>query len=91
MAVRTFDRAVLVCHFDCRAAADAARVGRERTARLMREAGVVGTGHRQGGPAITRREHDAPPAPEPVDRKAAHRTSDSERLITKPPGFGCNC
>ena len=42
--------------------------GRKRIARLMREAGLVGASHRHGGPVTTRRDRDARPAPDLVDR-----------------------
>ena len=48
--------------------AEGARHGRKRIARLMREAGLVGAYHRQGGPTTTRRDQDARPAPDLVDR-----------------------
>ena len=53
------------------------RHGRKRVARLMRAAGLVGASHRQGGPATTsvwpafgrtRRDKEACPAPDLVDR-----------------------
>jgi putative transposase len=44
------------------------RHGRKRIARLMRGAGLVGASHRHGGPTTTRRDHDARPAPDLVDR-----------------------
>lgn len=44
------------------------RHGRKRVARLMRQAGLVGASHRHGGPTTTRRDHDARPAPDLVDR-----------------------
>ncbi len=44
------------------------RHGRKRIARLMREAGLVGASHRRGGPITTRRDADARPAPDLVDR-----------------------
>src|ERR1700712_5789677 len=44
------------------------RHGRKRVARLMREAGLVGASHRHGGPITTRRDKDARPAPDLVDR-----------------------
>jgi putative transposase len=47
---------------------DGSRHGRKRIARLMREAGLVGACHRQGGPTTTRRDQDARPAPDLVDR-----------------------
>ena len=42
--------------------------GRKRIARLMREAGLVGASRRRGGVATTRRDQDARPAPDLVDR-----------------------
>jgi len=42
--------------------------GRKRIARLMRAAGLVGASHRHGGPTTTRRDRDARPAPDLVDR-----------------------
>jgi putative transposase len=44
------------------------RHSRKRIARLMRGAGLVGASHRRGGPATTRRDKDARPAPDLVDR-----------------------
>ena len=44
------------------------RHGRKRVARLMRQAGLVGASHRHGGPTTTRRDNDARPAPDLVDR-----------------------
>ena len=44
------------------------RHGRKRIARLMRGAGLLGASHRHGGPRTTRRDHDARPAPDLVDR-----------------------
>jgi putative transposase len=44
------------------------RHGRKRIARLMRGAGLVGASHRRGGPATTRRDREARPAPDLVDR-----------------------
>src|SRR5438105_7192752 len=44
------------------------RHSRERIARLMREAGVVGASHRRAGPTTTRRNKDDRPAPDLVDR-----------------------
>jgi putative transposase len=43
--------------------------GRKRIARLMREAGLVGASRRRHGPVTTRRDKDARPAPDLVDRK----------------------
>ena len=51
--------------------AEGARHGRKRIARLMREAGLVGACHRQGGRTTTRRDQDARPAPDLVDRNFA--------------------
>ena len=48
--------------------AEGARHGRKRIARLMREAGLVGACHRQGGPTTTQRDKEARPAPDLVDR-----------------------
>jgi putative transposase len=48
---------------------DGARHGRKRIARLMRGAGLVGACHRGSGPTTTRRDLDARPAPDLVDRK----------------------
>jgi putative transposase len=42
--------------------------GRKRIARMMRDAGLVGASHRHGGPTTTRRDKDARPAPDLVDR-----------------------
>jgi putative transposase len=47
------------------------RHGRKRIARLMRQAGLVGASHRHGGPTTTRRDKDARPAPDLVDRNFA--------------------
>ena len=44
------------------------RHGRKRIARLMREAGLVGASRRRGGITTTRRDQDARPAPDLVDR-----------------------
>ena len=44
------------------------RHGRKRIARLMRDAGLVGACHRHGGPTTTRRDKEARPAPDLVDR-----------------------
>lgn len=41
---------------------------RKRIARLMRRAGLVGACHRRGGPVTTRRDQEARPAPDLVDR-----------------------
>ena len=42
--------------------------GRKRIARLMREAGLMGASRRRGGITTTRRDQDARPAPDLVDR-----------------------
>jgi putative transposase len=42
--------------------------GRKRIARLMRDAGLVGACRRRQGPITTRRDKDARPAPDLVDR-----------------------
>ena len=42
--------------------------GRKRIARLMRDAGLVGASRRRHGPVTTRRDQDARPAPDLVDR-----------------------
>ena len=44
------------------------RHSRKRIARLMQQAGLVGASHRHGGPTTTRRDKDARPAPDLVDR-----------------------
>ena len=48
--------------------AEGERHSRKRVARLMREAGLVGASHRRGGPVTTRRDQEARPAPDLVDR-----------------------
>jgi len=53
-------------HADLRAGGE--RHGRKRIARLMRDAGLVGACHRRGGPTTTRRDKEARPAPDLVDR-----------------------
>jgi putative transposase len=45
------------------------RHGRKRIARLMRTAGLVGASRRRAGVTTTRRDEDARPAPDLVDRK----------------------
>ena len=50
--------------------------GRERIARLMRVAGLVGVCHRKGGPATTRRDEEARPAPDLVDRNFKAQAPD---------------
>lgn len=49
-------------------AAQGARHGRKRIARLMREAGLVGVSRRRGGVVTTRRDREARPAVDLVDR-----------------------
>jgi putative transposase len=49
--------------------ADGHRHGRKRFASLMRDAGLVGACHRGSGPTTTRRDQDARPAPDLVNRK----------------------
>jgi putative transposase len=41
---------------------------RKRIARLMREAGLAAASHRRNGPIAARRDHEARPAPDLVDR-----------------------
>ncbi len=53
-------------HADLRAGGE--KHGRKRIARLMRDAGLVGACHRQDGPTTTRRDKEARPAPDLVDR-----------------------
>jgi len=48
--------------------AEGERHGQKRIARLMREAGLVGASHRRGGLVTTRRDQEARPAPDLVDR-----------------------
>ncbi len=47
------------------------RHSRKRVARLMREAGLVGASRRRAGPITTRRDKEARPAPDLVDRDFA--------------------
>lgn len=54
------------------------RHSRKRIARLMREAGLVGASHRRGGPVTTRRDNQARPAPDLVDR---HFTADAPNRL----------
>jgi putative transposase len=49
-------------------AAEGHHVGRKRVARLMREAGLAGVSRRKGT-CTTRRDHDARPAPDLVERR----------------------
>jgi putative transposase len=53
-------------HADLRAGGE--RHGRKRIARLMRDAGLGGACPRRGGPPTTRRDKEARPAPDLVDR-----------------------
>ena len=53
-------------HAELRAGGE--RHGRKRIARLMLEAGLVGASRRRGGVTTTRRDQDARPAPDLVDR-----------------------
>lgn len=53
-------------HAELRAGGE--RHSRKRIARLMREAGLVGISRRRGGPVTTRRDREARPAPDLVDR-----------------------
>jgi putative transposase len=53
-------------HAELRGAGE--RHGRKRIARLMRAAGLVGASRRRGGPITTRRDKQARPAPDLVDR-----------------------
>ena len=53
-------------HAELRAAGE--RHGRKRIARLMRTAGLVGASRRRGGPITTRRDKQARPAPDLVER-----------------------
>jgi putative transposase len=54
-------------HAELRAGGE--RHGRKRIARLMRTAGLVGASRRRAGVTTTRRDEDARPAPDLVDRK----------------------
>jgi putative transposase len=54
-------------HAELRAGGE--RHGRKRIARLMREAGLVGASRRRDGPITTRRDKEARPAPDLVDRR----------------------
>ncbi len=60
------------------------RHGRKRIARLMREAGLVGACHRKGGPTTTRRDQEARPAPDLVDRNFKADAPDSFGWPTSP-------
>jgi len=53
-------------HAELRAGGE--RHGRKRIARLMRRAGLVGASRRRGGPVTPRRDREARPAPDLVDR-----------------------
>ena len=52
------------------------RHGRKRIARLMRQVGLVGACHRKGGPTTTRRDEEARPAPDLVDRNFKAQAPD---------------
>ena len=52
------------------------RHGRKRIAKLMRGAGLVGTCHRGSGPTTTRRDEEARPAPDLVDRNFKAQAPD---------------
>lgn len=54
-------------HAELRAGGE--RHGRKRIARLMREAGLIGASRRRNGPITTRRDKEARPAPDLVDRR----------------------
>jgi len=54
-------------HAELRAGGE--RHGRKRIARLMRDAGLVGASRRRNGPITTRRDKEARPAPDLVDRR----------------------
>jgi putative transposase len=54
--------------------------GRKRIARLMRAVGLVGASRRRHGVTTTRRDRDARPAPELVDRNFVASRSD-ERWV----------
>jgi putative transposase len=56
--------------------ADGEKHGRKRIARLMRAAGLMGACHRGSGPTTTRRDQDARPAPDLVDRKFVAEAPD---------------
>lgn len=56
-------------HADLQAGGE--RHGRKRIARLMREANLVGVSRRRSGPATTRRDKEARPAPDLVGRDFA--------------------
>ena len=53
-------------HAELRAGGD--KHGRKRIARLMRDAGLAGASRRRHGPVTTRRDKEARPAPDLVDR-----------------------
>ena len=60
------------------------RHSRKRIARLMRQAGLVGASHRRGGPVRTRRDQEARPAPDLVDRNFVAEAPN--QLPPRPPG-----
>ncbi len=57
--------------------------GRKRIARLMRDAGLVGASRRRLGPVTTRRNKEARPAPDLVDRDFS--ASSPNQLPRAPP------
>jgi putative transposase len=67
--------------------AEGAKHGRKRIARLMREAGLVGACHRQGGPTTTQRNKEARPAPDLVDRDFTAQTHASVYYIYYIPAW----
>lgn len=71
-------------HAELRAGGE--RHGRKRIARLMRSAGLVGASRRRGGPVTTRRDREARPAPDLVDRNFA--AAGPNRLWAKPAQEG---
>lgn len=63
------------------------RHSRERIARLMREAGLVEASHRRGEPITTRRDREARPAPDLVDRNAAAAAPKMRAARRPRPGW----
>jgi len=61
-------------HAELRAGGE--RHGRKRIARLMRKAGLVGASRRRTGMTTTRRDRDARPAPDLVDRDFAAKAAN---------------
>jgi len=60
--------------------------GRQRIARLMRQAGLVGASHRHGRPTTTPRDRDARPAPDMVDRNFTASGPDQLWVADMQPG-----